>query len=129
MRPSSPALCLPHIHTKGTMIAFALELEQMDEVKRFVKLPDWFTVDTPIGTYNPDWAILVVRQDAYGEEVERLYLVRETKGSTDEEQRRGLENLKIACARRHFAHLGVDYADVVRAEDLHNELPHWGRGH
>ena len=97
---------------------FALALERMDEVKRFVKLPDWFTVDTPIGTYNPDWAILLVRQDAFGEEVERLYLVRETKGSMDEAQRRGVENMKIACAKRHFGTLGVDYRDVTKASEL-----------
>ncbi len=95
---------------------FALALEQRDEVKRFIKLPGWFTVDTPIGTYNPDWAILMVRQNAFGDEVERLYLVRETKGSLDEDLRRGMENMKIACARRHFGTLGVDYADVAHSE-------------
>ncbi len=60
----------------------------------------------------------MVRQNAFGEEVERLYLVRETKGTPDEEQRRGVENLKITCAQRHFGTLGVDYADVVTAEGL-----------
>lgn len=93
---------------------FALKLERMDEVKRFIKLPAWFTVDTPIGAYNPDWAILKVVQTQFGEEQERLYLVRETKGTLDEEARRGTENMKIACARRHFDTLGVDFADTVK---------------
>ncbi len=97
---------------------FALALEALDEVKLFVKLPDWFLVPTPIGDYNPDWAIVFHVQDAFGEVREQLYLVRETKGSTDEEQRRGLENLKIACARRHFGTLEVDYDDVVTVEEL-----------
>jgi type III restriction enzyme len=75
-------------------------------------------VPTPIGSYNPDWAILVETQDAHGEPGETLYLVRETKGTTDPEQRRGTENMKIDCARRHFATLEVDYEAVVDSEDL-----------
>ena len=97
---------------------FALALEKMGEVKLFVKLPDWFTVSTPIGQYNPDWAILVQRQDPFGDPTETLYLVRETKGTLDPEQRRGTENMKITCAKRHFATIDVDYADVVGAEGL-----------
>ena len=104
---------------------FALRLEGMDEVKRFIKLPHWFTVDTPIGTYNPDWAILMVRQnefgerqDAFGAPRETLYLVRETKGTLDVEGRRGMENMKIDCAKVHFGTLGVDYADVTEAGEL-----------
>jgi type III restriction enzyme len=101
---------------------FALALEQLDEVKLFVKLPGWFTVETPIGGYNPDWAILMVTQDQFGEEKERLYLVRETKGSGDPEARRGTENMKITCAEAHFAELGVDYRDVMDAGSLRDTL-------
>jgi type III restriction enzyme len=101
---------------------FAQELEALDEVQLFVKLPDWFVVPTPIGTYNPDWAIVFHLQDAFGEVREKVYLVSETKGTTDEEERRGTENLKITCARRHFAHLDVRYDDVVTAEDLLERL-------
>lgn len=90
----------------------------MGEVTLFVKLPDWFTVPTSMCTYNPDWAILGERMDAHGEAGETLYLVRETKGTTDPEQRHGTENMKIDCARRHFATIEVDYADVVGAEGL-----------
>jgi type III restriction enzyme len=94
----------------------------MEEVKLFLKLPGWFTVPTPIGEYNPDWAIVWQGQDAFGEPRERLYLVRETKGSLDEAARRGSENMKIACARRHFGAIQVDYGDVTSAEELREEV-------
>ena len=77
---------------------------------------------TPIGEYNPDWAIVWQGQDAFGEAQEKLYLVRETKGSLDEVERRGRENLKIACARRHFGAIEVDYEDVTSVEELRERL-------
>ena len=52
------------------------KLDQREDIKLFVKLPDWFKIDTPVGKYNPDWAI-VKHED------ETLYLVRETKGTKD----------------------------------------------
>jgi type III restriction enzyme len=84
---------------------FARDLDSNENVRVFVKLPSWFTVDTPIGSYNPDWAFVTERE-------EKLYFVRETKGTLDSEERRTKENQKIACGRRHFDTLGVDY-DVV----------------
>jgi type III restriction enzyme len=72
----------------------------------------------PICAYNPDWAILMVTQDAFVEEKERLYLVRDTKGTLDVEGRRGTENMKIDCVRRHFHELGVDYEDVAKIDQL-----------
>jgi len=101
---------------------FAQALDGMEEVKLFLKLPGWFTVPTPIGEYNPDWAIIWQGQDAFGEAQEKLYLVRETKGSLDEAARRGTENMKIACARRHFGAIGVDCNDVTSAEELQERL-------
>jgi restriction endonuclease len=62
-------------------------------------------IDTPIGTYNPDWAFVTERE-------EKLYFVRETKSTLNSEERRTKENQKIACGRKHFDSLGVDY-DVV----------------
>ena len=79
---------------------FARKLEDSVAVKVYAKLPNWFKVPTPLGTYNPDWAVLVG-----GEEGERLYLVLETKGSTFEEDLRGLESAKIECGKKHFAAL------------------------
>jgi type III restriction enzyme len=84
---------------------FARDLDSNESVRLFVKLPSWFTVDTPIGSYNPDWAFVTERED-------KLYFVRETKSTLDSEERRTKENQKIACGRRHFSTLGVDY-DVV----------------
>lgn len=84
---------------------FARDLDNNEDVKLFVKLPAWFKIDTPIGPYNPDWAFVTERE-------EKLYFVRETKSTLDSEERRTKENQKIACGRKHFETLGVDY-DVV----------------
>ena len=94
----------------------------MDEVKLFVKLPDWFTVPTPIGDYNPDWAIVFYVQDEFGKTREKLYLVRETKGSRDKEELRGREQMKIACARRHFEVIEVDYDVATSAEEFRQNV-------
>jgi type III restriction enzyme len=84
---------------------FARDLDSNENVKLFVKLPAWFRIDTPIGLYNPDWAFVTERED-------KLYFVRETKGTLDSEEHRTKENQKIACGQKHFDTLGVDY-DVV----------------
>ncbi len=86
--------------------SYARKLNEDISVKFYTKLPKRFKIDTPIGTYNPDWAIL---KDDNGL---KLYLVRETKGTLDEEGRRGSENKKIKCAEKHFEALGVDFKDV-----------------
>jgi len=115
------------IYDSGVERDFALALEAMDEVKLFIKLPDWFVVPTPIGEYNPDWAVVFWVQDAFGEgrfgnRREKLYLVRETKGTLDEAERRATENMKIACARRHFGMLEVDYDDITVTGKLRREM-------
>ena len=84
---------------------FAQDLDTNDFVRLFVKLPGWFKIDTPIGPYNPDWAFVTDRD-------QKLYFVRETKGSSDSGERRIKENHKVACGRKHFETIGVDY-DVV----------------
>ena len=80
----------------------ALKLNTREDVKLFVKLPFWFKVDTPIGAYNPDWAI--VKQNG-----DKVYLIRETKGTTMEGGLRGDEKDKIRCGGEHFKELAVDY--------------------
>jgi type III restriction enzyme len=85
---------------------FARDLDSNENVKLFVKLPSWFRIDTPIGPYNPDWAFVTERE-------EKLYFVRETKGTLDSDERRTKENQKIACGRKHFDTLGVDYGVVT----------------
>ena len=90
---------------------FAEALDKRADVKLFVKLPSWFKVETPVGEYNPDWAIVKHDDNA-------IYLVRETKGTRDFEKLRNSEADKIRCGRKHFEKLGVDFKVVVDAEEL-----------
>jgi type III restriction enzyme len=75
---------------------FGRMLLDREEVKCFVKLPSSFTIPTPLGTYNPDWAVTVERPDGY------RYIVFETKPHSDPALLRGEERGKIAAARLHF---------------------------
>jgi len=91
---------------------FALDLDKMAEIRLFVKLPAGFKVDTPVGRYNPDWAI--VKQNG-----EALYLIRETKGSTNlDKLQYPQEKTKCLCGKAHFEELGVSYRVVVEASDI-----------
>jgi len=90
---------------------FAESLDKREDIKLFVKLPWWFKVETPIGDYNPDWAI--VKHDSAV-----LYLVRETKGTKDFEKLRNSEADKIRCGRRHFEALSVDFSVVTAANEI-----------
>lgn len=81
---------------------FADSLEKNEAVKVYAKLPGWFTVPTPLGTYNPDWAVLVEHNGT-----EYLYLVVETKSGLFEEGRRSKENAKIDCGKAHFGALAT----------------------
>jgi type III restriction enzyme len=118
---------------------FARKLDQREDIRLFVKLPDWFKVETPIGTYNPDWAI-VKHHD------ETVYLVRETKGTKDFLKLRTTEAMaarrrsrrlrpadsggrerrlrlpaasdKVRCGQRHFEALGVPFAVTTTANDV-----------
>lgn len=76
---------------------FAQELEVSQEVAVYVKLPNGFYISTPMGHYNPDWAI-AFRNGS----VKHIYFVAETKGSLDTMELRGIEEAKIHCAREHF---------------------------
>jgi type III restriction enzyme len=82
---------------------FARGLDGRPDIKLFVKLPWWFVVETPVGRYNPDWAIV----KEVPEEPPRLYLVRETKGTTNFGALSSEERQKIACGKRHFEALGL----------------------
>ena len=88
---------------------FAELLDGREDIKFFMKLPDKFKIDTPVGPYNPDWAI-VKHEDGQ----ERVYMIRETKSTEDEIRRRPTENAKIKAAKQHFKAIGVsDYAVSV----------------
>ena len=89
---------------------FAAELDINTNVAVYVKLPDGFYIATPVGHYNPDWAIAF-----YEGTVKHIYFVAETKGSMRSMQLRLIEQSKIHCAREYFKAIsgdGVVY-DVV----------------
>ena len=81
---------------------FADQLEQNEAVKVYAKLPGWFQVMTPLGGYNPDWAVLINSDVG-----ERLYFVVETKGSAFLDGLRLTESAKIKCGQAHFKALAA----------------------
>ena len=78
-------------------VKFAQELENMEDIEFFLKLPNWFKIKTPRGNYNPDWAI-TVNVDGKSE----TYFVIETKGTSNIRDLKGFEQDKIACGEKHF---------------------------
>jgi len=101
--------------SEGVEKGFAEDLEKNESVKVYVKLPGWFKVPTPLGTYNPDWAIVVTES---GED--KLYLVIETKGSLWWDDLRHSEGGKIGCAKEHFKAIAIEAnpAKYVKAKQL-----------
>ena len=99
---------------------FASELDTNTDVAVYVKLPDSFYISTPVGHYNPDWAIAF-----YEGTVKHIYFVAETKGSMSSMQLRQIEESKIHCARAHFKAISGDNVvyDVVDSyETLLNKV-------
>lgn len=88
---------------------FMRSLEDNADVKFYIKLPGWFKIDTPVGKYNPDWAV------AFDGD-RRIYFVAETKGSDDihDNHLSANERSKITAARQHFAEIDVPYVAPVR---------------
>ncbi len=82
---------------------FATELDTNKAVAVYVKLPNGFYISTPVGKYNPDWAIAF-----YEGEVKHIYFIAETKGSMSSMQLRDIEKGKIHCAREHFKAISSD---------------------
>ena len=101
---------------------FAKDLDNSSEVVVYAKLPGGFTIPTPVGSYNPDWAI------AFQEgKVKHMYFVAETKGTLEEMKLKGIEKAKIECAGKFFSALGtkgvqyhVTYREVATYTDLMN---------
>lgn len=86
---------------------FAKKLDSREDVKFFMKLPAKFKIPTPVGDYNPDWAII---KQVDGED--RVYMIRETKSTLDLPSLRPTEQAKIASARQHFKAIGIDDYEV-----------------
>jgi type III restriction enzyme len=101
--------------------AFVEGLERREDVKLYVKLPGWFTVPTPVGEYNPDWAIVMEPRDEFGKPTgeELIYLVRETKNTLNLDELRLDEARKIKCGEHHFRDaLVVDYKVVTNTTEI-----------
>lgn len=96
-------------------------LENQDMVQVYTKLPRGFYINTPMGHYNPDWAV-VFKEDSG---VKHIYFIAETKGSDIEADLRDVEKAKIACAQKHFQSIGasdVQYDIVDSWDTLYNKV-------
>src|SRR5690606_27994491 len=98
---------------------FVKELENNDNVLVYVKLPGWFKISTPLGGYNPDWAILI---NENGEE--KFYFVAETKSTLKRTELRRSEAKKIACGRGHFKAIDedVEFTVATKLDDVLNKV-------
>ena len=94
---------------------FAVEAENDDDVILYAKLPSTFKIDTPIGYYNPDWALVLNTNEG-----EKLYFVAETKGTENINDLKGSEKKKILCGRKHFEVIdtGIKYEVVKELKTL-----------
>ena len=105
------------VDSAGVEMNFARDLEEQREVAVYTKLPGGFYINTPVGHYNPDWAIVFHE----GSDIKHIYFVAETKGSLSETQLRDTERSKIECARRHFSTIAdatISYGVVTKYSDL-----------
>jgi type III restriction enzyme len=93
----------------------AKEFEHNDNIKVYTKLPAWFKVDTPLGTYNPDWAVLFEMDGT-----EKLFFVVESKGTMGYDFLRPAEQAKIECGKQHFLELSRVTGSNVRLEHVSN---------
>lgn len=97
---------------------FAKSFEQNERVKMYAKLPSWFAIPTPLGSYNPDWAVLI---EVDGKD--KLYFVLETKGDITFDALRPKESAKIKCGKKHFEALGneVEFEEIDSFEEFIEE--------
>lgn len=109
------------VYDFGVEARFAEDLEKNEDVKVYAKLPGWFKIPTPLGSYNPDWAVLVEKDG-----LERLYFVVETKSTLFGDDRRSKENAKIRCGAAHFSALaaGEDAAKYIVSSSVDEMLSH-----
>ncbi len=93
---------------------FALEFNQNESVKLFTKLPKWFKINTPLGSYNPDWAVVIEEDNQ-----EKLYFVVESKGSDLGLDIKTSEFSKIKCAKKHFKEIS-NKVEFVQSDNFRN---------
>lgn len=96
------------VYDSDIELEFSSSFELNDDIKLYAKLPSWFKIDTPLGGYNPDWAVLFEKGGK-----EKLYFVVETKSTLLSVERRPEENAKIKCGYAHFEALGDDVRFTV----------------
>lgn len=94
----------------------AEKLSKDNRVELFFKLPNWFIIDTPIGSYNPDWAVVFKEN----KDKRKVYFVSETKFVKDEGVLRDSERNKIYCAEKHFEIIDADYFVAKNYDELIN---------
>ncbi|MEZ6141706.1 MAG: DEAD/DEAH box helicase family protein [Zavarzinella sp.] len=110
------------VYQSGVEKSFAEDLENNVAVKVYAKLPNWFRVPTPLGFYEPDWAVLIEEEGK-----ERLYFVVETKSSLFDFDLRDREQGKIDCGKAHFEEIGSGFdqpAKFVMATELDDVFQH-----
>lgn len=98
---------------------FAIEFNRNEKVKLFTKLPKWFKINTPLGSYNPDWALLIEEENE-----EKLYFVVESKGSDLGIDIKTAESSKITCAKKHFAEISTEVT-LVQSNNFKNFSEHF----
>ena len=91
----------------------AQRLEDSGNVKVYAKLPSWFVVDTPLGTYNPDWVLLWEKDNE-----QKLFFVVETKGKNVLEELALTEQQKIKCGKQHFKDIGTGVEMLAPIKDF-----------
>jgi len=97
---------------------FAKAFNENSNVKLFTKLPSWFKINTPLGTYTPDWAVLIEKDNE-----EKLYFVVESKGSDLGLDIKTAESSKIECAKKHFAEISAK-VDLIQSNNFSNLRNH-----
>ena len=94
--------------------SFATKFNESDNVKLFTKLPPWFKINTPLGNYNPDWAVLIEKDN-----LEKLYFVVESKGSDLGLDIKNIEKAKIDCGKAHFKAIS-DEVEFIQSDKFEN---------
>jgi len=93
---------------------FAEDFDKNPDVKLFTKLPNWFKINTPLGTYNPDWAVLIEKDNS-----EKLYFVVESKGADLGLDIKTTESSKIKCGKKHFEALDSS-VELIQSSNYQN---------
>ncbi|MCG8186218.1 DEAD/DEAH box helicase family protein [Tenacibaculum finnmarkense] len=103
------------VYDSNVESTLANDFENSNNISVYAKLPNWFKIDTPLGTYNPDWAILWKDNNE-----EKLFFVVESKGSTGLFDLRPKEKGKIDCGKKHFNALDSEMIEASNMSDVEN---------